>query len=170
MSDSGFDQLQREGEALERVLVCTLRSGVARPTTSQILDAVRGDKILDQPHHGRLASRQRIVTRVRVYLDVLAPDPDRWTLTAFHPVIEGRRGDLLFTDALGYLLLDELKSGASIGLAEERAQGQAEELLAAGRHAHGDRFLGVRVVFLAAPRRSYILSAAGRGDLSDEIA
>lgn len=156
------DQLQREGEALERVLARLLAAGVVHPTTAQILRAVRGEAVLDQPHHGRLAAKQRLLTRACVYMSSLAPDPDRWALSELQPLLEGRRGDLLFADVRGRLLLDELKSGACIGLAEARAEDQARELLAAGLQAHGDGFVGVRVVFLTAPRRSYVVTAGAR--------
>lgn len=153
---------RREGEASERICARLLQAGLNRPTSAQLLRAVNDDPLLAQPHHQRLAARQRLGTRVSLYFAVLGPDFSRWRFVEHQPQLGGARGDLLFTSATGTWQVDELKSGRLVGAAEERAEEQAVELMEGGVATFGTQFVAVRVLFLAAPTRSYVLTRAGQ--------
>lgn len=88
-----------------------------------------------------------------------------WTLLGAELELPGRvRADLGWTrEADGAVILDEIKVDIRPGtLGRGPTQDQLTALLKAGRTAYADRFAGVRLLYVAAPRRSLFWHPDGR--------
>jgi len=152
----------RIGCGAHRAIALLLRKGLREPTSAEILATVESDPALEQPHVYRLAARQRLVAACAVYFRFFLPDP-RWRfvdaeVSAGHSLL-----DLLFEDqATRRLGADELKTGAAPALVDpEELEVQVSTQLRGGTARFGGRFAGVRVIFLAAPGRSFVVASDG---------
>lgn len=82
-----------------------------------------------------------------------------WRFLGAEVNAEDVRLDLLFIDAHGRIEADEVKSGADprIGL-RDSVRRQVASQVAAGRGVFGARFAGVRLVVLADPRQTVLIT------------
>lgn len=141
---------------MDRICAATLASGNTNPTTAEILRAVTADPALRDVHVYRLAKRQQLVTGIAIYFRRLAPNFERWRFIEGQPNVDGSAGDLLFEDDENYVVLDEMKSGLCADSASDAIAVQERELLQGGVTRFGDRFVGVRFIFLGAPAQSFL--------------
>jgi hypothetical protein len=152
---------RRLGSAAHRVIGSLLDAGVRAPAPEDIHRFVAVEPVLREPHVYRLAARQRLATAVAVYFRFLLPGPE-WSFVGAEIRVPGAALDLLFEDRTGRLRADELKTGGAPDLARtSQLRRQLEGQLAGGLEAFGDRFMGVRALFLGAPRRSFTLEVDG---------
>lgn len=143
------------GVATHAVIQRMLAAGVRQPTAAERMEWV-GQHIAAayaaQPH--RLGARQRLLAPLAVYFQRFVP-PQPWQLEGSEVTVGRSRLDLLWTDGRE-LFADELKTGTSaIQLASDQVDAQAARQTAAGARRFGECFLGVRVLLLAAPGRSF---------------
>jgi hypothetical protein len=111
----------------------------------------------------RQAAIQRLATAAFVYWRLFRPGPE-WTFVGAEQPAGRVRFDLLWSRG-DELFADELKTGPSAALIDELAiRKQAAKQLAAGQRHHGEPFLGVRVLLLAEPKRSYWLRPSGHDE------
>ena len=111
----------------------------------------------------RQAAIQRLATAACVYVRLFHPGP-QWTLVGAEQPAGRVRFDLLWRRG-DELFADELKTGPSAALIDELAiRKQAAKQLAAGRRHYGNGFVGVRVLLLAEPKRSYWLRPSGHDE------
>ncbi len=148
------------GTATHQVVGCLLAAGARTPDIRQIVRAVNEHPATARITTYRQAAKQRLVTGVACYFRFFAPPAD-WEFVGAEAVVGGVRLDLLFDTPDG-LRADELKTGKLTGRDDRDAfSEQVHAQVAAGvEHLHG--FLGVRACLLAAPRRSYVMTADGQ--------
>lgn len=151
----------RIGEGIERVCAALLRADQTDPSPEDILSFAARDPLLSLPHVYRLAARQKLVTGITIYFQVLAPDPSVWRFAGNQVPLARKRADLLFEGENGDLLLDEIKAGVVTGPRDPGLNQQIEDLLQAGRGIYGDRLQGVRAILLSAPFQSFLLTPTG---------
>lgn len=153
------------GQRAHRViaLLCE-RGGSARGgygTLLEVLDAVNavcGD--LGTRSARERAFRQGVFTAAAVYLRRFKPGPD-WHWESAETSAPGARLDLVFRRlGDGAVLVDELKTGSNSGAATA-AREQVTRHLAGAADLWGDRFMGVRLLWLTAPSSSQFFPAGG---------
>jgi hypothetical protein len=110
------------------------------------------------------AARITAASLAAVYVRFFLPPPG-WTLTAVEAQLaDDGRVDLVWVSSEGTVVFDELKlagtSGRSGGDGPDRRQ--AARYSAYGSRIHGERFGGVRLVMLGAPRHSMLVGPGAR--------
>jgi hypothetical protein len=159
---------RRLGEGVHRTAAAVLDGGNRTPTVSDILEAVARDPALVQPNLVyRLAARQVLASATAIYFRLVLPATD-WQFLGSEMVIPGGSLDLVFESVAGEVLADEIKSGRTPDLVDKPAlDKQIERELAGGLERFGVLFVGVRVLFLGAPSKSFIARADGTRDPLD---
>lgn len=148
------------GQAAHQVIARLLREGVREPSPEVLFRAVASHPVCQNAPVYRQAARQRLTAAVAVYFRFLLPDAG-WGLVGDEVQLEGARLDLLWEHRSGRVRADELKAGRAVQAVE--AQSLAAQLarqLEAGAAAYGERFVGVRVLVLAAPSHSFEVTSA----------
>lgn len=109
------------------------------------------------------AARLVIATSAAVYVRCFLP-PAPWSLSGAEVEIEGGRIDLVWTAPDTSVVYDELKLAGALG--RPTGQGptsrQTARYSAHGLATHGERFAGVRLVLLGAPRHSMLIGPGDR--------
>lgn len=95
------------------------------------------------------ALRFRCSSAVTVYL--LRFRPQGWTLAGTEVPLGAAVADIVWTDAAGTVVIDELKTGRRASCTDPRVAGQVERLLSGGTDRWGSRFAGVRLAPIADP-------------------
>ncbi|MBV8980667.1 MAG: hypothetical protein JO086_07180 [Acidimicrobiia bacterium] len=116
-----------------------------------------------EPLGGALAASllTRCISAVNVYLASCLPLG--WELVGVEEPLAHCRLDLLWHDPVtGVLVVDELKTSRT-DLTNPHTATQVRALCVGGAERWGNRFGGVRVVTLAAPRRTFMVAPAGAG-------
>lgn len=107
------------------------------------------------------AARLTIAGAAAVYVERFLPPASWRSLGTELELGEGRRGDLGW--ARGWVLIDELKSADAV--TAPRGNGptlrQVVDYARLGRQRYGERFIGVRLIFLGAPNRSRLVTPDG---------
>lgn len=142
-----------------------LEAGVRKPGSLEIIALAR--HIVCEPGLAvvrRQAAIQRLATGTASYFRLFAPD-ETWVYLGAQVAGTECRFDFVFEGADGMVVADELKTGraasrAARGLFDEQVARQVK----AGGAKWGESFLGVRVLFLAAPRASFLARPSGERD------
>lgn len=149
------------GRRVHRVIAHLAAAGDAA-TPDEILDVVR-EMWRRDPVGGSVASsaRLRCSTAASVYLHRFMPRG--WELLGHEVVLEEAVADLVWCtpDAV---VIDEVKTGEA-NLDQPKVADQARRLAAGGRARWGDRFVGVRLLPLGAPRRASVVTLDDAGGL-----
>lgn len=145
------------GALVHRVIGRLGEAGVRDPTPEQLLQFTAAEPLLDEPHVYLLARRQCLLAGVAIYQRLFAPEQPPWRLLEWGVPVPGSDLDLVFEHADGRVRSDELKTGGAPALADARKlEEQVTRQIQGGRERYGrERFVGVRVLFLAAPARSF---------------
>jgi len=147
------------GTATHQVVAGLLAAGARTPDIRQIVRAVNEHPASARATTYKQAAKQRLVTGAACYFRFFAPPAD-WKLVSAEAVVGRVRLDLLFETPDG-LRADELKTGKITGRADRDAFSEQVHAQVLAGVEHLDGFLGVRACLLAAPRRSYVMTAAG---------
>jgi hypothetical protein len=109
----------------------------------------------EQPATSLVSATQIVALRASAYLRWLRPSPDTWRLLGEEATVGEGRVDLLWSDRDGRLLADELKMASNRRQVLDRdTRTQLARYTRDLHEATGDRYLGLRVITLSAPRRS----------------
>jgi hypothetical protein len=138
-----------------------LSDGSREPSPLDILAAVGRTGVLDTVGVYRQAAKQRLLAVVALFFRLFVPAPD-WQFVDGEVSVPGASLDLVWRDSAGRILADELKTGEGAATDYRRAVDEQVARQVSGGHKHyGDDFVGVRVLFLAAPSRSFLARADG---------
>jgi hypothetical protein len=150
------------GKAAHRVIGRLLEAGVRDPSPEEILSFAAAESLLHERHVYRLAARQRLLVATAIYFRHFRRDSGWWRFLAFGVRVAGSDLDLVFEHVEGHVESDELKTGGAPALAERQAlDRQIERQLTGALELYGRRYRGMRVLFLAAPWRSFFVSGDG---------
>jgi hypothetical protein len=128
-----------------------LARGERNPSRQDVQAEARSEEAAGQPHVYGIAARARIASLVGSYFRLFAPDDQSQFLGAEIP-LDGAQLDLLF-EGLGVIVWgDELKTG--LGESGSDLDDQLRAELSGCASLFGPRFVGIRVLDLAAPSRS----------------
>lgn len=149
------------GRRVHRVIAHLAVAGDAA-TPDEILDVVR-EMWRRDPVGGSVASsaRLRCSTAASVYLHRFMPQG--WELVGHEVALDGAVADLVWRSA-GAVLVDEVKTGEA-NLDQPKVADQVRRLAGGGAAMWGERFVGVRLVPLGAPRRSTVVTLDDAGGL-----
>lgn len=157
----GHVDRRRAGVLAHALIAALLSEGERAPSPTRIsASAARLPGLADVRSY-RMAVQQRVVTAAAVYFRLFMPAVG-WTFDGSELRGPSARFDLVWRSADG-MFVDEVKSGRVAtrrDLAAVREQAGRETQ--AGAAAFGERFLGVRVVSLGAPRTSFFADRDGR--------
>lgn len=149
------------GRRIHRAIGLFLERDVRRPQALEVLSLARDlvkEPGLPVPH--QQSAIQRLATATASYFRCFALD-DRWSYLGSEVAADSCRFDFVFKRDAG-VLVDELKAGRFADVVERKlADEQIKRQLAAGVAMWGDNFFGIRVLFLAAPKRSYLARPDG---------
>lgn len=134
-----------------------VEAGTTRADGAAIIEYVARHPLLTDRHVShRQAARQRLSAAVACYFRFFFDE--EWTLYGREVRVGRSRLDLVWETPRAEIVADEIKAGRLQGRAEREAvTGQAAKALKAGTKEWGTRFAGIRVLFLGAPRHSYLL-------------
>lgn len=150
------------GKVAHRVIGRLLAAGVREPSPEEMLSFAAHEPLLHERHVYRLAARQRLIAATAIYWRHFLPASPPWRFVDYAVPLDASDLDLVFEHADGGVRSDELQTGGAPALAErEELDQQLQRQLAGGRQKYGERYRGVRVLFLGAPRRSFVVSVDG---------
>jgi hypothetical protein len=153
---------RRAGERVHIAVARLLERGVRQPTALEVLTLARD--IVVEPGLAvtyRQSAIQRLSTATASYFRMFAPD-ETWTYFGSEVKAARCRYDLVFEHEDGQVIADELKAGRVGDRVELKlADAQIARQLIAGRAKWGEAFTGIRAIFLAAPRASFLARAEG---------
>lgn len=151
------------GRLVHQLVAEAVSSGVHRASVEDLRDFVwtRTAELATSRTFGRAvrSARLAIAGHTTGYLRRFAP-PASWSLLgAEYSMGSAGVADLVWVEADGRILLDELKfaGGIHVAVGDGPTRQQARRYATAARERWGDRSVGVRVVLLGAPRRSYLV-------------
>jgi hypothetical protein len=108
-----------------------------------------------------MAVKQRVVVAAAVYFRLFLPTVE-WTFNGSEVLSPSARFYLVWRSTAG-TLVDELSAGRFATQLERKAlREQARRDAIAGSSKFGEKFVGLRVVILGAPRRSFLAGFDGR--------
>lgn len=153
---------RRAGERVHTTVAHVLERGVRQPTPLEVITLARD--VVVEPGLAviyRQSAIQRLSTATASYFRVFALD-ETWAYVGSEVKAARCRYDLVFENERGQVIADELKAGR-VGDRTERklADEQIARQLIAGRAKWGDAFIGIRAIFLAAPRASFLARPSG---------
>lgn len=152
----------RIGKAVHSVTGRLLSDGLPAATAREILAYVASEPLLSMGGTYWLGARARVSCLTAVYLRRLLP-PHPWSYVD-HQVPLSPRGDLdlVFEQTKTRMVrVDELKTGAPAWSERDALEEQIQRELAGGGARFGTRFAGLRVLYLAAPTQSFVVSPDG---------
>lgn len=152
---------RRVHEAIRRLL----EAGVRAPRGTDVIALARD--IVCEPGLAvvhRQAAIQRLVTGTAAYFRLFVPD-DTWAYMGAEIAAGRCRFDFVFEDVGGMVIADELKAGRAASRGERQlSDDQVRRQLEGGAEKWGENFAGVRVLFLGAPRASFLARPSGERD------
>ncbi len=150
------------GEAPHRLIAEFVAAGLRAPSPVELLErvaqhpTVHADAVVY-----RQAAKQTLATTLAIYFRYFAY-PTSWRLVGCELPAGRCRFDLVFERPDGKLVADELKTGrVEHAAARDALEAQLRRELTGGQQRWGDRFAGVRVILLGAPRRSFFAHCDG---------
>lgn len=148
---STIELAQADGTAIHLFVALIAGKFGASASVAQILEAsvVLHTKGLAPVY--RQAIMQRVVTAASRYFTRFSPRG--WRFVGSEVIVGGVALDLLW-ESNGYLMADEIKTGAVALFGEGDLELQVAGQLQAGREEWGDAFLGVRSIRLREPELS----------------
>lgn len=150
----------REIGRITHEVIATLAPRTFTPTLDDIQRAVTTALPGYAPIEAR-AHRQNIAAGVFAYFRFLLP-PASWSFAGAEVSLGLGRIDLLWRDAGGRHLIDEVKTGSSRQLQLTRTHRQIETYLADARLDFGDDLVGARLLSTTDPGQSQFVHPDGR--------
>ena len=152
------------GRAAHEVIQDALADGV-RGTDYRTLSIFVGRQAFVQlaPTY-RQSARARLTHALSVYMNFFAP-PDTWELVGCEVSFGDPLADIVWRDANGRIVLDELKAHRCRGVRPQAARRQVDGLLEGASGRYGAEFAGVRYLVLGAPGTSRWVGADGENRL-----
>jgi hypothetical protein len=139
-----------------------LAAGVRTPASLEVIALARD--IVCEPGLAvvrRQAAIQRLASGTASYFRFFALD-ETWTYLGSEIAGEECRFDFVFEGSDGMIVADELKTGRAADRGARRLfDEQIARQVTAGGVKWGESFLGVRALFLAAPRASFLARPNG---------
>ncbi len=152
------------GRAAHEVIQDALSDGV-RCTDHRTLSIFVGrHKFVQLAPTYRQSSRARLTQALSVYMRFFVP-PDDWQLVGCEVALGNQLADMVWRDAEGRVVLDELKAERCRGVRPQAARHQVDALLQAALGRYGADFAGVRYILLGAPGTSRWVGADGENRL-----
>jgi hypothetical protein len=108
----------------------------------------------------RHAARQQLTAVAAVYFRFFAP-PTEWSFEGAGVRVAGSDLDLVFRSPSAAIRADELKTGLLGSVDRAALDAQLAAQLDGGTARYGAHFFGVRVLFLRAPKSSFVASRDG---------
>jgi len=158
MRDEELARSREVGGLTHRVLA-TLAQHTQRPSPDEIKRAISAAMPGYAPIEAR-AHRQNIASGVFAYFRFLLP-PTPWSFLGAEVALGPGRVDLMWQEAGGQVLLDEIKTGSSRQLALTRTLDQITSYLDCARSEFGDSLVGLRLLSTTDPRRSLFIHPGG---------
>jgi hypothetical protein len=150
------------GRRVHQAIGRLLDAGVRAPASIDVIALARD--IVCEPGLAvvrRQAAIQRLATTTASYFRFFALD-ETWTYLGSELTAKDCRFDFVFEGADGTIVVDELKSGGAADRGARRLfDEQIDRQVDAGTAKWCERFLGVRVLLLAAPRASFLARPDG---------
>lgn len=146
--------------ALTHAVIATLADRDTCPSPTDIMSAVSAALGGFAPIEAR-AHRQTIVAGAFAYFRFLLP-PAGWRFAGSEVALGSGRVDLLWRDAAGRVLIDEIKTGSPRALELTRTRRQVSEYLDCAKHRWPDRLSGLRLLSTGDPARSLFIHPDGR--------
>lgn len=153
---------RRAGERVHQAVAELLERGERTPSALEVVSLARD--IVAVPGLAvsyRQAAIQRLATATASYFRLFALEPS-WRYVGSEIKVARCRYDFVFKHEDGRVIADELKAGRVADRAEAKlADAQIARQLLAGMAKWGEAFLGVRALFLGAPRASFLARPDG---------
>jgi hypothetical protein len=153
---------RRAGERVHTAVARLLERGVRQPAPVEVVTLAR-DIVVEPglPVTYRQSAIQRLSTATASYFRMFALD-ETWAYVGSEVKAARCRYDLVFENEDGEVIADELKAGRVGDRVELKlADAQIARQLIAGRAKWGEAFTGIRAIFLAAPRASFLARPDG---------
>lgn len=149
------------GRAAHRVIARLLERREREPSREEIVAEVRTEQAACLPHVYGIAARARLTSLVSTYFRLFVPDTGSKFVGAEIPLDDAWL-DLLFEGPGARLWADELKTGVSVADRDDQAlEEQLGREIRGALTLFGRRFVGVRVLPLAAPSRVFFAWSTG---------
>ena len=150
------------GRAAHELIAELCVTGLRTACWEDISHAVALHPACRQPAARRQAARLWLCSVVSMYFRLFVP-PQGWSLVGSEVAAAGCRFDLVWRSRFDQTCFaDELKTGkAADFIGGRQLEQQLARQLRGGHHQYGEAFTGVRVLILAAPRRSFVAATNG---------
>jgi hypothetical protein len=150
------------GMAAHDVIGCLASDGAATVDFERITSVVRAHAATQLPGVHRQAARQWLMSTACLYFRLFGL-PAEWNLLGTELRGPSCVFDLVWrNESTGRVLVDELKTGKAADLiGGEQLDTQLDRQRADGVALYGERFEGIRLLILAAPRRSFLVAPDG---------
>jgi hypothetical protein len=154
---------RRAGQLAHLIIGELVQDGHRQPDARALMTAVARHSVTRNVSVYRQAATQQLLTTSSLYFRLFVPT-SQWTLLGAEVRAKSTRFDLVWTSETDKaVLVDEIKTGRAATSRDRAAvEEQLARQLAAGGDAYGDSFLGVRVLWLAAPRASFLARPSGQ--------
>lgn len=153
------------GRRVHQSVGLLLEAGVRAPANLEVITLARD--VVCEPGLAavrRQAAIQRLASGTASYFRFFVLD-ETWVYLGSEIAAKGCRFDFVFERSDGMIIADELKTGRAADRASRRLfDEQIARQVAAGVAKWGERFSGVRVLFLAAPRASFVAHPSGESE------
>jgi hypothetical protein len=149
------------GREVHRLIADLVSAGIRRPTPRQLRAHVAGHPLVsDARIVYRQAAKQRLLVATALYFRFFVP-PTAWRLLGTEVTLGNSRLDLVWRNG-EEVIADEIKSGRVVDRFErDQLEQQIDRALANAIDRYGDAFAGLRVLFLTAPTKSFVLRGDG---------
>jgi hypothetical protein len=154
---------RKAGERVHLTVARLLERGIRQPTPIEVIALAR-DSVAEpgMPVTYRQAAIQRLATATASYFRLFSLDKT-WSYLGSEIKAARCRYDLVFESVNGEIVVDELKEGRVADRVDLKlADVQVARQLAAGAAKWGKDFVGIRAIFLGAPRSSYLAWPGGQ--------
>jgi hypothetical protein len=149
------------GREAHCVIASFLEEGNRAPSALQTFARVAEAPLAAWPHVYGLAGRQFVAACVRLYFHFFVPS-EAWTFLGAEMGSSAAPLDLVFIHHSGATRADELKTSRVPKLTDRRRlDRQLSAELSTGVETFGERFTGVRVLFIGAPSASFFANRDG---------
>lgn len=150
------------GRRIHQAVATLLERDVRQPTALQVMELARDIVCTEELAPSRRQSAiQRLATSTASYFRLFAPT-EEWSFIGAEVAGRNCRFDFAFKSNSGRVIVDELKTGRFVDKVQRQlADAQIETAVKAGVIKWSDGFDGVRVLFLSAPRASFVARPDG---------
>jgi hypothetical protein len=151
------------GRGVHQVIQALLEIGLRTPSPTELFASVAAHPLAQHALTYKLAARQRLVTLASCYFNTPSFARPGWVLLATEaPTGAGDFFDAVWQTPDDRIVVEEIKSNRDIDAEDPALLDQVRRYATAAEQKWGDRFAGVRVLILTAPRSSFWLDRSGK--------